>query len=430
MVGPHETSAAFVPPGEPPRLRPRRSWYRRLARGVAGLLSLFRSPWLEEIAVGYEKGGLAVFGEPIPWNAEAILVEALVWMRTEEGGKERFSLGDSLLRGVPPTAASRQEPGWTLLSFRLPPRRHCTRAELCWRFHPLRRLRLPHVTSQEFLQRLQLRSPTLMAWFGDQRLACQAAPPGSCDGLLATALLTSPTSLLPLLDLDLRLEVTNQANGLVQTIPLELSGSQLTAQQALVCQALNWAPQGNAGLSVRWMVCDRLLGSSEFRPVAPDRFEESLYVVDAGYLYRRADQSLLLSHYLPQTNPGSLLGGCYYLASRQRGVAGYCPVEVHCRPFNSSSTHIVLRQQALVLDRPSPLLIPPAIMENLDQSVLELFSRGRKLGSLPVFPCPQGTFTTEGGLCNEPQFLWTESAEWELANRLEQLGTISREPPA
>ncbi len=429
MVGFPEMPDTTVPPGKQPLRGRRRRWYHSLLRKLSAVLGLFCYPWLEEMLVGYEKGGLAVFGEPIPWNASTILVEALVWGRgLDETRKEDFSLRLPRSRVLLPATATPREEGRTLISFRLPPIQQETWAEFCWRSYSLRRIELLYLSAQEFLQGLQLRSPTLLARYGDHHIACHAGAPGACDGLLTSAFLTSPTSLLPILDLDLRLEVANHALGLAQTILLESTASQLTAPQALVCRALRPPPEGSTPLSVRWMVADRTLGQAEFVPVSQGAFEESLYVVDAGYLYRRPDHSLILSRYLPHATPGSLLGGCFYLASRQCGFAGYCPVEVCCRAFDSDSSSIVLAQQVLVLDRPSPLLIPPAVIEELPQCVLELFSRGRKLATLPVFPCPQATFTSEGGIQEQPNFQWTEAAEWELANRLEQLLAASADP--
>src|SRR6185312_16386419 len=152
--------------------------------------------------------------------------------------------------------------------------------------------------------------------------------------------------------------------------------SQLLARQALLSREVSgWASQHP--VSVRWLVADRELGQARMNVVTPAALEESLYLVDAGYLYQRTDRRVALSRYLPNADPAALIGGCYYIASRERGFAGYCPLEVRCRPFGSAHSTTLLRQDVLVMDRPSPLLIPPTTVIDMEQSVLELFIRGR-----------------------------------------------------
>jgi hypothetical protein len=67
------------------------------------------------------------------------------------------------------------------------------------------------------------------------------------------------------------------------------------------------------------------------------------------------------------------------------------------------------------MDRPTPILIPPTELENLDQSsVLEL-------GTLPVYRWPVATFTGEGGIQSTVELPWTEAADRELTACLERL---------
>ncbi len=214
-----------------------------------------------------------------------------------------------------------------------------------------------------------------------------------------------------------------------KTCPLELTAGQLTGRQALFTRRISgW--QKSCPAAIRWLLADRLLADSRVRPISQDVFEESLYLVDAGYLYEGPDRRVVLSRYLPQAEPGSLLGGCYYIASRQHGFAGYCPLEVRYRPFGSATSSSLLSESVLVLDRPSALIVPPALVMDLGQSVLDLYSRGRKLGTLPVFHWPQATFTTEGGIQTTSEFPWTEAADWELAERLERLLTETGADPS
>ncbi len=202
-----------APPAESLRdeaQRCRRPWYRSLHRKMSRALGLFRFPWLEDVQIGYEKAGMTVFGEPIPWNAEAVLVEALLWGGSrEEKRPEAFSLRLPYSFFGPSTSVSCEEEGLVRLTFRLPPIKQSTWADLCWRSLPLRRLHLPFLGLADFLESLHIVAPTLFACFGDHQVACAAVVPHHCDGLLATGLLTSPTSLLPVLDLNPRIEWTS-----------------------------------------------------------------------------------------------------------------------------------------------------------------------------------------------------------------------------
>src|SRR5262249_7534003 len=87
------------------------------------------------------------------------------------------------------------------LFFRLAPPARSTAVDLLWRNRVLGQLTLPVLSCEEFLRHLRLQMPTMYVRIGDQSVACQTFVAMQCRGLLASALLTSPTSLVPLLDL-------------------------------------------------------------------------------------------------------------------------------------------------------------------------------------------------------------------------------------
>ena len=80
------------------------------------------------------------------------------------------------------------------LFFRLPPPQQTTNAEVVWRHHRLGEMTLPVVGRMDFLQRLVLQQPTLAVRLGDQTVACQTFVTTQCRGLVASALLVSPTA--------------------------------------------------------------------------------------------------------------------------------------------------------------------------------------------------------------------------------------------
>ena len=75
---------------------------------------------------------------------------------------------------------------------------------------------------------------TLFVQIGSENVACQTFVANQCRGLLANAVLTSPTSLVPMLDLELQVEFRCERGGLAHREPAALSSSQLAGRQAFV----------------------------------------------------------------------------------------------------------------------------------------------------------------------------------------------------
>src|SRR4029077_1823148 len=78
---------------------------------------------VRKIGIGYEKAGITVPDEPIPWNAEAALVDVTFWFPANEAKRK----SEFLLRfpGRPPALASALQPseeeGVFHVLFRVPP---------------------------------------------------------------------------------------------------------------------------------------------------------------------------------------------------------------------------------------------------------------------------------------------------------------------
>src|SRR5262245_790278 len=99
-----------------------------------------------------EKAGLTLENQPIPWNAEAVLVEALLRLPLKARRKTDFSLR---LPGRAPFAPESLKRDETVdrhrLFFRLQPvPTQTTYAELLWRHHVLGRVELPVLSADEF----------------------------------------------------------------------------------------------------------------------------------------------------------------------------------------------------------------------------------------------------------------------------------------
>src|SRR5439155_22685211 len=93
---------------------------------------------------------------------------------------------------------------------------------------------LPVLMAEDFRKQLALQMPSLHVRMGERSVACRTYVSTECDGLVATALLTSPTSLAPITDMNLRVEFRSKRGGPVQNLPVQLSSSQLKARQAMI----------------------------------------------------------------------------------------------------------------------------------------------------------------------------------------------------
>ena len=209
----------------------------------------------------YEKGGLLIADQPIPWNAEVVLVEALVRLRpVHPRRKNDFTL--RLPNGQTVSAESLRQQTTedrARVSFRFAPPAETATAELLWHdATSLGRITLPVLSCDEFLQNLRMQLPTLSVRIGEQNVACQTFVSTQCRGIMASAVLNSPTSLVPLLDLGLHVEFRSERGGAVHTVPARLCSSQLADRQALVTVMPRGFPRRIGTWVATWTVADRL----------------------------------------------------------------------------------------------------------------------------------------------------------------------------
>src|SRR4051812_28855024 len=142
------------------------------------VLPIFRSPATpaQGLHVCFEKAGLTLEHQPIPWNAEAVVVEARVRLPAAVPRQK----ADFLLRlagqdaALLPEALRQDDPdGPARLFFRLPVPPKSTTAEVHWRSRSLGRVELPVLAMDDFLQSLAVQFPTVSVSLGDQTVVCQ-----------------------------------------------------------------------------------------------------------------------------------------------------------------------------------------------------------------------------------------------------------------
>ncbi len=381
-------------------------------------------PQPQALHYSYEKAGLTVHDQPIPWNAEAVLVEALVRLpsaASRRKGDFQIRLPDQVPQPAESLRRSENEDRHRLL-FRLPPPSATTVAEVLWREHPLGQLTLPVLSRDEFIRSLRLQMPTVSVRIGEDTVACQTFVSTQCRGLLMSAVVASPTSLVPLLDLDLQVEIRSERGGAAQVVPARLCSSQLAGRQALVTVVPRHFRRRIGAWVVTWTLREQPLATQRVRAISRRHFQKSLRVSDARFLIHHEKTGLSVSRQVPPLEGPGRVGPCFLVSSREPGMAGVCRLSIRAQVPGSLQHPLLMEQEILITD--GPTAVAPGTVDALDLrqiSGFELCLQGQALGVLPLCPAPTASFTSEGGFRQPHDFSWSGGAEEELNERLTKL---------
>src|SRR5437660_1016962 len=116
-------------------------------------------PQPQALHYSFEKAGLTLHDQPIPWNAEVVLVEALVRLPPSVSRrKPDYTIRLPDREPLPADSLRQSQPGEdrSRLLFRIPTPTLNTTAEIFYRHQRLGQLKLPVLTREEFLQQLRL----------------------------------------------------------------------------------------------------------------------------------------------------------------------------------------------------------------------------------------------------------------------------------
>jgi hypothetical protein len=373
----------------------------------------------------YEKAGLTITDQAIPWNAEAVLVEATVRRLPVNYRKGDFLLH---LPHQDPVAAEglRKDDGdeYHRLTFRLPPLPRSVNAEVRWKDTLLGQLTLPVLSRDEFLQQVRVQMPTMFVRLGEhhQHIACQTFVATQCRGLQASAVITSPTSLVPLMDLGLHVEFRSERSGATQLVPVQLSSTQLAARQALVTVVPRKFPRRIGSWTATWKLGDRPLVTQRVRAISLRAFQRSLRVSDTRFVVQSAKQGVTLQRHVPQLGEHDRVGPCFLVASAEAGMAGLCTLHVSAQVPGAVQPPLLIDQEILISD--GPTMFAPGTVEAADLnqvSAFELRLKKHLLGTVSLCPAPTAAFTSEGSFKPPEDFAWTAAAEEELTERLNRL---------
>jgi hypothetical protein len=369
------------------------------------------------VHVSAELAGLVLSNQPVPWNAEAVIVEAGLRLPAGARRKDDFALHLPNRQPLRPDALHMDGPGDRHhIVFRFPMPGGPTVAELTWRDRTLGRAEISLLSKDSFLESLRMQLPTLHVRIGEESVAAQTFVASQCSGLSIAGLLTAPTSLAPIVEVGLTAEVQGEFGEILASVPVPLSGAQMASRQALVAAVPRKLPRKSGTWTIRWQAGKRELATVRARAISPAIARRSLKLVGTRFVVQN-DSGISLVRHAPVPAEKVRVGPCFLVASNEPGLAAPLTFEISPIGPGERWTHLVL-----VTDGPTPVapgLIPAAALAEI--TGFELRLRGRLLGTLPLHPMPNAKLTAEGGFIPPPDFSWSPSADEELSERLAKL---------
>jgi hypothetical protein len=381
-------------------------------------------PTEQAVHLRYEKAGLALPAPPVPWNADAVVVELLAKLPPAARVRADFAFRVPGREPVPAELVRKDDDPSNRyrVFFRVPPPPASTDAEILWKHRLLATVPLPVVGPDQFAAGLRLSHPTLAVRIGGQSVPAQTFIAAQCRGLTAAAVLRSQVGLAPLADLGLKVLFRADRGGSEHLIPVPLTGPQLAAREALVTATPPKLPRQVGGFTVTWLAGDQVLLVQRAAGVTAKRFVQSLRVSDARFAVADKAGAVRPARHAPAAGEADRVGPCFVLASREPGAAAVLPLQVTAVVPGAVRPPALFDQPVLITD--GPTLVAPGLVDTSDLSGLtgfELRYREQVLGVLSLSPVPAASFTAEGVFKPPPDFAWSPTAEDELADRLGKL---------
>jgi hypothetical protein len=393
-------------------------------------------PQSRSLHYSYEKAGQVIDNQPIPWNADAVLVEFQFrpggGRRTQHSSarpagyvKEDFTLrlsGSSL--GVPAERVEQQahDLGRVFFRFAVPVRN--ASAEILWRGYSLGQLQLPVFGADDFLRHFRLQMPVTGVQLDGETVQCQTAAATQCRNLVVSAMMSSATSLAPIIDLGPRVRMLTARADVCRDQQIHLSHSQLHARQALVSVVMPRPPR-TGDWFFQWIVNDKVFAEQRLKTVNLTTLHRSLRVSATRFVVQYSDGRLVPARTLPSLEGVERIGPYFWVASLLPGLAGWVELEVRARPkegLEYGKSISLCRQRVLLTDGPTSVLAGTLDVESFRQiKHFELRCRNRLVGVLPLESAPTAVFTSEGGFTPTEDFDWSHASEEELQEKLKRL---------
>ena len=372
-------------------------------------------------AVGYERAGAALWDSPVPWTADAAVVDVLLSIPVHARRKTDFALrlpfatfpADALR----PDLDDRQR-----VTFRFPVPLGTVSGALLWKGRLLASIPVQVLTPASFLARLALTNATVSVSLGSSTVAATSFVPDRCEAILAAAVLRCPASLAPLAELGLRVIFHQEATGRTHAVPVALTVAQLARSEAVVAAVCPEVPRAIGGWWVTWMAGERTLATQRVHTIPAERFAAGVRVLEARFAVVGAGGAVRTMKLPPSLVSAERVGPCFVLSGSEAGAAGVCRFEV--RGVSAGDPGAVLWREAEAVVTDAPAVVVPALFDAAEVarvSGFELRLNGRLLGVASLRPVPAAAVNGEGGFTPPPDFAWSAAADDELADRLKRL---------
>ncbi len=373
----------------------------------------------------YEKCGLAIRDEPIPWCAESVIVEVTVKMpagvpRRRADFRLDFADGQTIAPDQFFRADTSDEHH---VSFRFPIIERSTSVAIAWRNMRFAEIALPFLSCEEFIRNIRLERPTVFARIGEDSVACRTFVVNQCREVMAAALLESPTSLVPIHDAGLTLDVRNERGQVLQSLPLRLTASQLASRQAQVALAPRRFPRRIGTWYVAWMIAGRPLAVTMMRAISTAYFHRSLRSQVARFIVQPLRGAARPSRGLLPDGMFKTACPCFIVSSQEPGMAGRAAMQIVAHPQSPGVPIVLWEGKMLITD--GPMRVAPIVIDRTalsGWSGFELRTAEDIIATLSASPIPSATFTGEAGFRPPGDYAWTPAAEDELNERLTRLG--------
>ncbi|AMV27936.1 hypothetical protein VT84_26265 [Gemmata sp. SH-PL17] len=385
--------------------------------------NLFRRTRPRAVAafVGYERAGATRWAAPVPWTADAAVLDVQFRFPYPARRKTDFSL--RLPTATFPADALKPDADERFrVSFRFPVPAGTVHGDLLWNGRVLATVPIEVLTPDRFLTSLSLTNATVAVRFGSGTVAATAFVPDRCDGLLATAVLRCPTALVPLAELGLRAVFHNSLTGHDLVAPVSLGAAQLARTEAVVTAVCPEMPPPIGAWWVTWIAGTRALTAQRVHVFSADRFADGVRVLETRFAILDANGTVRTSKLPPALTDAAHVGPCFVLSASEPGAAALCRFEV--TGIIDGAPDPATRREADTIVTDGPTVFVPSLFdvgELAGVSGFELRLNGRLLGSASLRPVPAARLTGEGGFIPPPEFAWSAAADHELIDRLKRL---------
>ena len=376
-----------------------------------------------DIFYHYQVGVQTHYELPIPWTAEIVTIELQLCLSPSLRKKVDFALRLPDNELIPADAVRPELGDRYRVVFRFPVPRTTLTGDLLWKNRVIVPVAIPVMTPEMFLVNLRVSNPTITVRLGGQSVAANAYVSKDCQGLFASAVLSSPYTLASVAELGLSVEFKSERTGRVFAVPIPLSAGQRASSETVVTAACPKIPRRAGGWTVVWRVGKDEMTRRRVEVVSARRFEESVRVLDTRFAISDKLGAVHVVRQPPPVGAVESMGPCFLIANTESGCVGMCRLALYAISTGDHAPTLLMSQDTLVTDAPTMFAPGLIVMNDLVRvGGFELRLNGRVVGTASLSPVPPAVLTAEGGFSPPPEFTWSAAAEDELLDRLRRLG--------